>query len=56
MEEDYEASDTEEENSRPPLKPLLCLVEKREFEVHKSGWMYEDDDTFYAEDTVEEML
>ena len=63
VEEDYEASDTEEENSRPPLKPLLCCVdlecsvnEKKEFEVHKSGWMYEDDDTFYAADTMEEML
>ena len=30
--------------------------EKKEFEVHKSGWMYEDDDTFYAADTMEEML
>lgn len=26
-EEDYEASDTKEENSRPPLKPLLCFVD-----------------------------
>ena len=63
MEEDYEASDTEQENSRPPLKPLLCFVdlecsvnEKKEFEVHKSGCTYEDDDTFYAADMVEEML
>lgn len=25
--EDYEASDTEEESRRPPLKPLLCFVD-----------------------------
>lgn len=42
--EDYEASDTEEESRRPPLKPLLCFVdlqcslnEEKKFEVHKSG-------------------
>lgn len=61
--EDYEASNTEEENSSPPLKPLLCFVdlecslnEKKEFQVHRAGWMYEDEDTFYEADTVEEML
>lgn len=56
--EDYEASVTEE-NSSPPLKPLICFVElecslneKKEFEVHRAGWMYEDEDTFYEAGTV----
>lgn len=61
--EGYENSDIEEESSRPPRKPLLwfldlecSLNEEKESEVHRVGWSYQDGDTFFEADTVEQFV
>lgn len=58
--EDPEDSEAEE-TSRPPLElcfaNMACTVnENQEFVVHKVGWSYADEDTFYEVDTVKELI